>query len=102
MKLLRNILIVIFLIIMLAIGVLVAVQNTELVPLDLLVYNFAPRSLAFWVLSALLLGGLLGVGASALIMLRLRLALSATKRQLDRARGQAREASPDAVASGTL
>jgi uncharacterized membrane protein YciS (DUF1049 family) len=85
MKLLLNILTILIILAMGAVGVLFALQNTMPVPLDVLVYKFEPRSLALWVLSALAVGGVLGLLISSLIMLRTRAALHASKRQVVKA-----------------
>ena len=97
MKLLRKLLFVAVALAMVALGVLFAVQNETLVPLDLLVYRFDPHSLALWILLAFALGGVLGLLMSSAIMLRQRASLGAVRRQLTRARAEAdklRGASP--------
>lgn len=86
MKFLRTLLTVLTVVAMAAIGVLFALQNETLVPLDLLVYRFEPRSLALWVLAALAIGGALGMLISSVLMVRQRAALAAANRQLGRAR----------------
>lgn len=86
MKLLRNILTVLFLLAMIIVGVLFALQNKSPVPLDLLVYTFEPRSLALWVLGAFALGGALGMLVSSFILVRMRASLGSSKRKLDKAR----------------
>jgi putative membrane protein len=82
MNLLRDIVVILVVIAMFAGGALFALQNTQPVPLDLLVYNFEPRSVALWVLSAFALGGLAGMIASSLIILRLRTSRAASERKL--------------------
>ena len=86
MKLLRNILTVLFLLAMIFVGVLFAQANKMPVPLDLLVYTFEPKTLALWVLGAFALGGALGMLASSFILVRTRVSLGSSKRQLDKAR----------------
>ena len=86
MKQLRTILTIIILLAFVALGVLFALQNKQAVPLDLLVFNFAPRSLALWVLLAFALGGLGGLLVSWVYLLRSRAALGATRRQLAHSR----------------
>lgn len=86
MNVLRKLLTLVISIATLVLGVLFALQNMEPVALDLLVYKFAPRSLALWVLGAFALGGIGGLFASGLVILRLRGARSAANRQLDKAR----------------
>jgi putative membrane protein len=68
------------------VGVLFALQNREPVALDLLVYTFAPRSLALWVLTAFALGGIAGIAVSSAILLRGRATLANCRRQLAKAR----------------
>ncbi|CAA0125411.1 Lipopolysaccharide assembly protein A [Halioglobus japonicus] len=89
MKRLRTLLTVIVVLAMLAASVLFALQNETPVPLDLLIYTFAPQSLALWVLLAFAVGGVLGMIVSSVILLRTRASLSACKKQLDRAREEA-------------
>ena len=88
MKYLFNILTAIFLVGVIALGVLFALQNQEPVPLDLLVYRFPPKSIALWVLVAFGLGGLFGMLASSALMLRSRASLGSTRRQLAKARAE--------------
>ena len=77
MKKLRTLLYILILLAGVALGVLFALQNTQAVPLDLLVFTFAPRSLALWVLAAFALGGLAGLLVSAVAgVSRLVLALN--------------------------
>ena len=86
MKLLRKLVTVLLVLAMVGVGVLFALQNKVLVPLDLLVHTFGPQSLALWILSAFALGGLLGMLISSFILVRLRTSLSSSRRQLDKAR----------------
>ena len=88
MKLLRNLLSILVVLAMIGVGVLFALQNEMPVPLDLLVYQFEPRSLALWLLSALAVGGVLGLLISSVIMVRQRASLSTAKRQLVKARAE--------------
>jgi len=84
MKFLRKLLTVLIVLVTLVIGVLFALQNTTPVPLDLLVYTFGPQSIALWILVAFVLGGLLGMIASAAILVRTQATLGSCRRQLDR------------------
>ncbi|MCB1677095.1 MAG: LapA family protein [Halioglobus sp.] len=86
MTFLRNVATVLLVLATILLGALFALQNTAPVPLDLLVYTFAPRSVALWVLAALAVGGVLGMLLSSILMLRLRTALAAARRQLAGAR----------------
>ena len=88
MKHLRKILTVIILLCTIALGVLFAVQNTVPVPLDLLVYNLQPRSVALWILVAFGLGGVTGMLMSSAMLLRSRAALGSTRRKLTKAQAK--------------
>ena len=84
MKLIRNIFYFLVAIAMLALGALFAVQNEATVPLDLLVVSLSERSVALWILLAFALGGALGMLTSLGMILRLRTALLAANRRLDK------------------
>jgi uncharacterized membrane protein YciS (DUF1049 family) len=86
MKFLRKILTILIVLATIGVGVLFALQNKVLVPLDLLVYTFEPKSLALWVLGAFALGGLLGMLISSALMVRLRASLGSSRRQLAKSR----------------
>lgn len=73
---------------MAAAGVLFALQNETRVPLDLLIYQFAPRSLALWVLAAFALGGVSGLFMSSFVALRLRARMRLLNRQLIKAQSE--------------
>lgn len=88
MGFLRKVLAVMVALAMAGVGVLFAVQNPQAVPLDVLVMQLAPRSVALWVLAALALGGVLGMSLSGLAVLQLRARLAAARRQIARAQGE--------------
>lgn len=89
MSLLRSLLMLLVVLVMAAAGALFALQNEATVPLDVLVYSFAPRSIALWVLAAFALGGVAGLLMASLVVLRLRARLRLLRRQLGRAQGEA-------------
>lgn len=88
MKFLRFLFVLVVLLGMAWVGMMFATQNDTAVPLDMLVYTFAPKTLALWVLCAFALGGVLGMLASSLILLKMRVALGSAKRQLEKTRSQ--------------
>lgn len=88
MKLLRNLLTLALVIGAAAIGVLFALQNETPVALDVLVYTFAPKSLALWLLSAFAIGGLVGMLLSSFLLVRQRASLGSANRKLTRARAE--------------
>jgi len=84
MNVLRKVVSLLVVLAMLAVGVLFALQNHQPIAVDLLVYEFAPRSVALWLLAALALGGVLGLLVSSVIILRLRGGLAVAQRKLDK------------------
>jgi putative membrane protein len=92
MKKLRTLLTILILLAGLAVGVLFALQNKQAVPLDLLFFSFAPRSLALWVLVSFALGGLAGLLISSVYMLRSRAALGTSRGQLAKTRTELEQA----------
>jgi putative membrane protein len=86
MNLLRKILTVFLILATVAVGVLFALQNTALVPLDVLVYRFEARSLALWVLLAFAVGGVSGMLTFTGIVVRQSGSLRSVNRQLTKAR----------------
>lgn len=88
MKFLRFLLAVVVVIVTVGVGAMFATQNDTQVPLDLLVYTFAPKTLGLWILCAFALGGVLGMLASSMILLKMRLALGSSKRQLEKTQNE--------------
>lgn len=93
MRWLRRLVVIIVLLSVLGFGLLFCLQNTDAVPLDLLVAQLTARPLAVWVLGAFILGGVLGVvvGSAALVRLqasrfRLRRRLENCERELSELR----------------
>jgi lipopolysaccharide assembly protein A len=101
MKLLRKLLTVLIVLATLVVGVLFALQNKVLVPLDLLVYTFGPQSIALWILVAFALGGLLGMVVSSVILVRTRTTLGSCRRQLDRTLAELSKLRSESPAVGT-
>ena len=70
--------------VMLAVGVLFAIQNTVLVPLDLLFIVLPEKSLALWLILALSFGVIMGRLVSWGIILRLKKDVLLAKSQSER------------------
>jgi len=87
-SILRSLLMLVVVVAMAAVGALFALQNEATVPLDVLVYTFAPRSIALWVLAAFALGGIAGLLMASLLVLRLRARLRLLRRQLNKTQGE--------------
>jgi len=94
MKFIRNVFTLLVVALTLLVGVLFALQNQVLVPLDLLVIRFEEQSLAVWVLVAFLAGGLLGVASSFGVALRARRAERRLHKQLAQRSGVGIEIAP--------
>lgn len=86
MKLLSKLFTLLLVLGMIAVGTLFALQNDAPVPLDMLIYQFAPQSIALWVLGAFAAGGIVGMLVSSALMVRLRASLSGSRRQLEKTR----------------
>jgi putative membrane protein len=84
MRLLRQCLTVLLALCALIAGGLFALQNTQAVPLDLLLFQLPEQSIAIWLLLALGLGVLLGLGAGSLIALRRAATLRRLRKRYDR------------------
>lgn len=100
MSLLRNLLALVVVVAMAAAGALFALQNEAAVPLDVLVYQFQPRSIALWVLSAFAVGAILGLLMASFLVLRLRTRLRLLSRQLTRAQTDAERLRSQSIVLG--
>ena len=89
MDFLQRLLTVIVILVMLLIGVLFSIQNTALVPLDLLIVSLPERSVALWVLLAFSLGAVVGMLASSGIILKLRKDLFSLRGQAQKSQREA-------------
>ena len=84
MRIIRTLTTVIVLVVTLMAGALFALQNTTPVPLDLLLVQLPERTMAVWLLLALVIGVLLGLVAGSLMLLRQRGQLASLRRQKQR------------------
>jgi putative membrane protein len=84
MELLQKLLGILVILAMLILGVLFAIQNTQEVPLDLLIILLPERSIALWILLAFAAGAIVGMLASAGMLLRLRKELFISRGQIQR------------------
>ena len=67
-----------------ALGGLFTVQNTEKVPLDLLIVQLPPQALAIWILLAMAIGAFLGLLSSALLLMGRSAEVRRLRKQCDR------------------
>lgn len=96
MRWIRRALIALLLLLVLIFGLLFSLQNGQSVPLDLLALQLSERPLAVWLLAAFALGGLAGLAAGSLALVkvqanryRLRRRLESCERELSEIRGSA-------------
>lgn len=82
--LLRALLGILVVVCTIAIGGLFALQNTVLVPVDLLIIQLPERTLALWLLLALSGGVVLGLGAASFMLLSQRARMASLRRQKQR------------------
>ena len=67
-----------------AAGGLFSLQNTDEIPLDLILVQLPAQPLAIWVLAALAAGVFIGLGAGTLLALRRSATIRRLRRQRDR------------------
>ena len=72
------------LVVVLAFGMLFAVQNTQKAPLDLLLIQLPEQRVALWVLLAFAIGGVAGLMISSAAMIRLKSRTLLLQRKIDR------------------
>ena len=84
MRFIKRLLVGLFLLAVLTFGVFFAIQNGEQAPLDLLILQLPALPISLWVFLAFALGGVVGMGISALALVRLKSQGLLLQRQLDR------------------
>ena len=84
MRLLKRLLAILVLVLVLAFGLLFAVQNSDRVPLDLLVIQLGEQRLSLWILLAFIAGGCIGMLISSLAIIRLRSRIMLLQRKLNK------------------
>ena len=67
-----------------AAGGLFCLQNTEEIPLDLIVVQLRAQPVAIWILAALAVGVVIGLGAGTLLALRRAAMIRQLRKQRDR------------------
>ena len=67
-----------------AAGGLFSLQNTEEIPLDLIVVQLRAQPVAIWILAALAVGVIIGLGAGTLLALRRSAMIRRLRKQRDR------------------
>ena len=83
MRWLKRLVIALILALVLAGGLLFALQNAIEVPVDLLVFKTAERPMAVWLLVAFAAGGVIGMVIGSLALVRLQASRMRMRRQLE-------------------
>ena len=71
-----------------ALGAVFSLQNSQPIPLDLLIFQFSPQSAAIWILLAFGLGVTLGVGAGTAMAISRLATIRGLRRERDRLSAQ--------------
>lgn len=82
MRLIGSILVLLLLIVVLGLGLLFTLENDVLVPLNVLVAELPAQRLSTWIILAFFLGGISGLLASSIAILRLQALRLSLRRQL--------------------
>jgi putative membrane protein len=88
MGLIRFILIILLLFAVLGLGLLFTLENDALVPLSILVADLPEQRLSTWIILAFFSGGITGLLASTLVILRLQASRLGLRRQLSSNQGK--------------
>jgi lipopolysaccharide assembly protein A len=83
MRWIRRLLVIAVLLLVLVFGLLFALQNGASVPLDVLVAQLAERPLAVWLLIFFALGGVAGMLASSVALIKLQASRFRLRRRLE-------------------
>jgi putative membrane protein len=79
---LRSLVIIVLCLIILLVGILFTIHNTDKVAIDLIVVQLPQASLSLWLIAAFVCGGLLGLLLSSLAILGLKTRLRSARKRL--------------------
>ncbi len=82
MRLIKKLIFVVLCLLMIFIGIMMTINNTDRVTIDLVFVQLPELSLGVWLLLTLLMGGVIGVLLSTMTMFMLRTRLGSVKRKL--------------------
>lgn len=83
MRWIQRLLVVVVLLLVLIFGLLFSLQNSQSVPLDLLVLQLQARPIAVWLLATFAFGGLIGLLVGSVALLRLQASRYRLRRRLE-------------------
>ncbi len=84
MKLIKSVLFAAIAMMALVLGVLFSTRNSQAVPLDLILFQLPPTSMAIWLLLSLALGGLICASMYSVINFRLKRDNKQLKRRISK------------------
>lgn len=84
MRLLKSLLLLLLIVLVVAMGLLFSMENTTLIPLNILVAELPAQRLSTWVILAFFAGGLFGMLSALLLVLRLQASRLRLLRRLKR------------------
>ena len=82
MRLIKNILAVVFVVVVVLLGILLTVNNQQLVAIDLVFLQTPEASLARWMIASFFLGAIVTMVFGSITVLALKTRLRSAKRQL--------------------
>ncbi|MEX1670033.1 LapA family protein [Zhongshania guokunii] len=82
MRLISSILVIVLLLVVLGLGLLFTLENDVLVPLNVLVTELPAQRLSTWIILAFFCGGICGLLAASIAILRLQASRLSLRRQL--------------------
>lgn len=84
MRIIKTILVILCILFLILVGTLLAVNNQQIVAIDLVFLQFSEASLARWLIASFLLGAIISLVTASIAMVALKSRLRRTKKQLDR------------------
>ncbi len=83
MRFLKVIILFILSVVILVVGIMFTIHNTEKVSIDLVFLTLPEASLSLWLIAAFVLGGLLGFMLSSIAVLSLKARLMGSRRKIN-------------------
>ncbi|ANG61911.1 hypothetical protein A8C75_05035 [Marinobacterium aestuarii] len=82
MRWLRTLLLVVLCLVVLFVGILFTIHNTDKVSIDLILVQLPQASLSLWLIAAFVCGGILGILLSSVAVLGLKTRLRSARKRL--------------------
>ena len=88
MSMIRRIIIVAFVLAVLLVGVLFSSRNNQMVVIDFLLYQTPEFYLSFWLIASFAIGGLVGVLASSVTIIKLKTGQKRSNKKIKRSENE--------------